>query len=51
VALVRTNFSEEHIASIFRVIGLQVFLARNEDVPHGGRGRDSTVTDIAVEVP
>jgi hypothetical protein len=33
-----------NIASIFRVIGLGVFLTHSEDMPHGGRGREPLAT-------
>jgi hypothetical protein len=33
VALIRTDASEKHIASLFRVIKLQVFLDRSEEMP------------------
>jgi hypothetical protein len=35
---------EENIASIYKVIGLRVFLAPSEDMPHDGRGRASLAT-------
>jgi hypothetical protein len=40
VYLVRADVSEKRIASIFRVIGLRIFLARRGDMPHDGWGRD-----------
>jgi hypothetical protein len=41
---VRTDVSEEHITSIFRVKRLRVLLVRSQDVPQDGRGRQPPAT-------
>jgi hypothetical protein len=38
MALVRTDVSEEHIASVFREARLSVFLACSKDLSHVARG-------------
>jgi hypothetical protein len=42
-SIVRTDVSEKHIASIFKVNNW-FFLVRREDVPHEGRGREPLAT-------
>jgi hypothetical protein len=54
VALVKTDISEDHIASMFRMKESEIPLVCSDDVPHGGREEDpycgiSTVVSIKLQ--